>query len=69
MASSDSHKRACAKYDAHNTVQYHLKLNKKTDADIIKRLKRVDSMQGYIKALIRDDINRDLYDIDERVEY
>lgn len=43
------------KYDKANTVQVRLKLNIKTDADIIKKLEQVDNKQGYIKALIRAD--------------
>lgn len=51
--------RAQAKYDKDNTVQIKLKLNKKTDDDIITRLAAADNIQGYIKELIRLDILRD----------
>lgn len=44
------------KYDATNTQQVRLKLNKKTDADILERLEQVGNKQGYIKELIRNDI-------------
>lgn len=53
---TEAEKRAVAKYDAKNTRQYHLKLNLKTDADIIKRLEQQESIQGYIKDLIRADM-------------
>ena len=43
------------RYDKENTIQYRLKLNKKTDADIIEKLDSVDNKQGYIKQLIRED--------------
>lgn len=43
------------KYDAANTTQLKLKLNLKTDADILARLAREPNKQGYIKALIRAD--------------
>ena len=53
---------ANAKYDAKNTVQVHLKLNLNTDGDILARLDEVSEYgggkQGYIKALIRQDIMR-----------
>lgn len=49
---------AQARYDADHTVQIHLKLNTKTDADILAQLDAVESKQGYIKLLIRDDIKR-----------
>lgn len=51
--------RAQAKYDKDNTIQIKLKLNKKTDRDIIDRLSAADNIQGYIKELIRLDILRD----------
>ena len=59
MTTSKAQLRAQAKYDKENTIQIKLKLNKKTDADIIKRLSEADSKQGYIKELIRLDILRD----------
>ena len=52
---TEAAKRAVRKYDAANTRQYHLKLNMKTDADIIAKLDQVESAQGYIKMLIRLD--------------
>ena len=59
MTASKAQLRAQAKYDKDNTVQIKLKLNKKTDADIIARLAEADNVQGYIKELIRADILRD----------
>lgn len=55
MGKYDSQER----YDKENTVQFRLKLNRKTDADIIEQLNDVPNKQGYIKALIRADIARD----------
>lgn len=46
------------RYDSTHCRTYGLKLNLTTDADIIKKLSSVSSMQGYIKQLIRDDIAR-----------
>lgn len=48
--------RAIRKYDDANTKQYHLKLNNKTDREIIDWLSQQDSVQGYIKRLIREDM-------------
>ena len=56
MTTTDAQKRATLKYEAKNTVQVHLKLNKRTDADVIRRLEEVDSKQGYIKEMIRRDM-------------
>ena len=40
------------------TRRMSLKFNMKTDADIIQKLEEVESKQGYIKELIRKDINK-----------
>lgn len=53
-----SHSIAQAKYDSTHCKYYTLKMNLVNDADIIARLAEQDSMQGYIKQLIRDDIIR-----------
>lgn len=53
---SEALKRAIKKYDANNTKQYHLKLNLKSDADIIEHLCKQDKVQSYIKRLIRKDM-------------
>ena len=53
---SEAQKRATEKYDKANTKQIMMKLNKGTDADILKKLASVTNIQGYIKALIRADI-------------
>ena len=45
-----------AKYDKDYPICIHLKLNLKLDADILHKLDSVDSMQGYIKDLIRADL-------------
>lgn len=50
--------RAQKKYDAANTKQFHLKLNRNTDWEVIDKLNSVPNMQGYIKKLIRADLNR-----------
>ncbi len=44
------------KYDDAHCTFYRMKLNNGTDADIIKKLSTVPSIQGYIKQLIRNDI-------------
>lgn len=55
---SDAQKKAVRKYDEARTVQFKMKLNKGTDADILKKLESVDNKQGYIKSLIRADIEK-----------
>ena len=51
------------RYDDWNTTQVKLKLNNKTDADILSWIRehkysRNSSVQGAIKALIRENIAR-----------
>ena len=50
--------RAIKKYEAKNCVRLSMKLNKVTDADILERLEEVESKQGYVKDLIREDIRK-----------
>ena len=57
MATTEAQKKASIKYDKANTVQKLLKLNKKTDADILDWISG-RNFQGYVKALIRDDMKK-----------
>lgn len=52
------HSIAQAKYDKTHCKFYTLKFNLETDSDIIAKLETVESKQGYIKQLIREDIAR-----------
>ena len=36
-----------------NVKQYTIRFNKKTDADILRKLSKAESVQGYIKDAIR----------------
>lgn len=56
---SDAQKRASAKYDKAHTKGIYLKLNTESDKDIIEFLAGVNNVQGYIKNLIRYDMNLD----------
>lgn len=56
---SPAHNRATAKYDAANTKFFGLKFNLKTDADILEKLDTVENKQGYIKSLIRADVEKE----------
>lgn len=44
------------KYDATNTRRFGLKLNLKTDKELIRKLDSVENIQGYLKGLIAADI-------------
>ena len=54
----DSQRRAIARYDQANTTQIKMKLNNKTDRDIIEHLQKQKNKQGYIKELIRADMKK-----------
>lgn len=47
------------KYIKENVKQMCLALNVKNDRDILDKLEAVDSKNGYIKSLIREDIKRE----------
>ena len=53
---SDSKKRSNANYDAGHTRQIKMKLNLKTDREILEWLDSKSNKQGYIKQLIKADI-------------
>ena len=53
---TEAQKRATAKYDAANTRKMCFKFNLNTDKDILDKLNTVGNKQGYIKDLIRADI-------------
>lgn len=60
MAQSEAAKRASAKYDKENTIQIMLKLNKRTDADILEFFSHLDETRmGFIKKAIREKMERD----------
>lgn len=42
-----------------NTRHYGMRMNKNTDADVIEQLDKQPSIQGYIKRLVREDIERE----------
>ena len=56
---TEARRRAVKKYDKTHTKQIHLKLNIKSDANIIEHLDRQANVQGYIKQLIKDDMDND----------
>ncbi len=44
------------KWNKENTTRVYVRLNNRTDADILAKLESVENVQGYVKALIRADI-------------
>ena len=56
MARSEAAKRADAKYKSEKTTQFTLRFYP-SDEDILAHLQRQESKQGYIKSLIRADMD------------
>lgn len=56
MTTSDAKIKANNKFNKANTRMVSLRLNYKTDSDIIEKLDSVESKMGYIKSLIRKDL-------------
>lgn len=56
---SKSQVKASKKYDAKMVVPLYVKLNRKTDADIIGKLDEVPNKQGYVKQAIRNEIKKE----------
>lgn len=49
---------ASMKYQRRTIKRYSLNLNYHTDQDLISHLEGIDNVQGYIKSLIRSDLQR-----------
>lgn len=54
----DKRKQYVEEWQKKNIRRVVIKLNKRTDADIIAKLDSLDNIQGYIKRVIREDLNR-----------
>lgn len=58
MSTREARRRAEKKYQAENTKLLQIRLNFRTDQDIFDKLSAEESMSGYVKRLIREDIRR-----------
>ena len=47
-----------ANYEKENLRQIRLKINRKTEPDLLAWIEKQDNIQGYIKELIRKDMER-----------
>lgn len=56
----ETRRKAQSKWIRKNTQGFYIRLNKKTDSDIISYLETLENKQGYVKELIRKDIEREL---------
>lgn len=58
MSTREAQHKAVRKYQAENTKLLQIRLNFRTDQDILAKLSAEESMSGYVKKLIREDIRR-----------
>ena len=58
MPYDEAHKQATLRYQAKSIKQIPLRLNRSTDSDIIGWLDKQDSVNGYLKELIREDMRK-----------
>lgn len=52
------HDEYMAKYEKENLRQIRLKINRKTEPDLLKWIEKQENIQGYIKQLILEDMER-----------
>ena len=55
---AESQRKASDKYQRNHIKQYNLRLNVRTDLDIIRFLDGVNNRQGLIKQLLRQEMER-----------
>ena len=55
-----SHIEAVKKYERKNVTQIKFSFNNVTDKDIIEHIKSQKNKQGYIKQLIREDMQKEV---------
>jgi hypothetical protein len=58
MILTDAKRKTNMDYDRKNTKLIGMKLNRKTDADILAFLEKQGNIQGYLKQLIREDMKK-----------
>ena len=46
-------------YEKENLRQIRLRINRKTEPDLLEWIEKQDNIQGYIKHLIREDMERE----------
>lgn len=56
---SEAKLKAIRKYQKNTMLQINLTLHKRNDADIIRKLGQVENKTGYIKELIRKDLDNE----------
>lgn len=56
--SKEARNRAQARYNKANTTQMIVKFNHRTETDILEHLRKQPNKQGFIKRLIREDMEK-----------
>ena len=55
---NNSRSKASSKYNREKTISFTIRLNKKTDADIITALESVTNRNALMKKLLRQEISK-----------
>lgn len=55
---NESDRAASARYHANHIKRLPINLNDRTDQDIMEHLRTITNVQGYLKELIRHDMNK-----------
>ncbi len=48
-----------AKYERENLLRVMVKFNRKTEPELVERVEQQESKAGYLKRLVKEDIERD----------
>ena len=48
-----------AKYEKENLLRVLVKFNRKTEPELVERMESQENKAGYLKRLVKDDIERD----------
>lgn len=48
-----------AKYEKENLLRVMVKFNRKTEPELVERMESQENKAGYLKRLVKDDIERD----------
>ena len=48
-----------AKYERDNLLRVMVKFNRKTEPELVERVEEQDSKAGYLKRLVKEDVERD----------
>lgn len=54
-----------ARYERENLMRVMVKFNRKTEPELVERMEEQENRAGYLKRLVKDDIERDAQENEE----